>query len=257
MSVKTEAFKVDYGLMSISAKYLTKKSKIISATKNKGKNVYDQYAKLKKIRERIIKLKINIRKLNRKILLKNKFANLKKEDEIRKQFNKEKILGRAYIDNTKMWQRECRFNPQNSHVPNNYSNEQLGRMKDGEKSEALFEKYFTRIFPSMNLFYSKNIHAPFCDAMICKDGVNILQVIEIKSSYDICTVPMNIKAYYAMKHGFSPKDGIIVSVLYDSYRRFTGKFYVCSMRQIPQFKNQLDDGRVVCQLVYDRNVDVS
>jgi hypothetical protein len=93
--------------------------------------------------------------------------------------------------------------------------------------------------------------------MIRKIGESNPRLIEIKSSFDECVVPMNIKAYYAMKHNVTPGNGFIISVLYDETNNFTGRFYICSMSQVPSIRSNLSDGRVVCHLQYERIVDVS
>lgn len=193
------------------------------------------------MRKRIRELKIQIKK---------------KQQILLDRINREKLIGLQYIDETKKWQRRCRFDIGPPVTPRNFPNSQLAAMKYGERSESLFEKFFSLIFPDTGLYFSVNEHAPFCDAMIRKNGEDNPRLIEIKSSFDECVVPMNIKAYYAMKHSVTPENGLIISVLYDEHSNFTGKFYICSMRQVPSIRSNLSDGRIVCHLQYERIVDV-
>lgn len=187
----------------------------------------------------------------------------KQQEEERKQKEeKEKTIGRGYIDETMLWQRQCRFSKEHPVIPSKFSNSQLTAMKIGERSEALFEMYFldicNKIFENkkVDLYFSTNVHAPFCDALIRVDNETNRRLVEIKTSYEEGVVPMNKKAYYAMKQKCTPDNGIIVSVLYDQYRNFTGRFYICSMRQVPSLISDTHDGRYVCKLQYEHIVDV-
>lgn len=237
--------KSDYGLMFFSIQYLPKHNMKISATKNTG---LERNIRLESLRKKLISNK-RINELRIKIKNRQKI--------ILDQIRREKSIGLQYIDETMKWQRRCRFEMGPSVTPRNFSNSQLAAMKYGERSEALFEKFFSLIFPDSGLYFSVNEHAPFCDAMIRNIGESNPRLIEIKSSFDECIVPMNIKAYYAMKHSVTPENGLIISVLYDEYGNFTGRFYICSMRQVPSKRSDLSDGRIVCHLQYERLVDVS
>ena len=168
---------------------------------------------------------------------------------------REKAEAISYIDKTKLWIREARFNHYEV-SPRQIAELHLSRMKIGDRSEALFEKYFRDIFPGKKLFRSSNEHAPFCDALVNRDDGEILTVVEIKSSYQPQIVPMNRCAYFAMKYRLCPIGGKIVSFLYDGSNEFANRIFISDMNQTPEIIRTLSDGRVLCKIQIERSVAI-